>query len=240
MPQPDDPTLAEAARHVLGLASLPVLGTRRVLHTTLGRAVERVEIDGRSVAVKWRDDRPKDREALLYRNLTTPALGALHAPEPLGSITLADNTHVLFLAWVDGRSPDWASAEDVRLAFSHLGRVHAATSRLLEVSPEALAAAEAWPELMPRDSVMVAEPLVLDPGDLHAGNFLICPDGTVCVLDFENMAVRPRDAALRPLWEDGSLPQGVLAQRALSAYWTGAEWADDLAAFQRRVEAHLP
>jgi|GEM_PF-5884228 len=237
MARPDDATLAAAAQRALGLHAPPRLGTRRVLHAARGRAAERVEIDGRPVAVKWRDDRPQNREALLYRCLTPAVLRTLGAPDLLGATTVV-GTHLLFLAWMEGAPADWENPRDVRMAFAHLGRVHAATARLIPRAPEALAFAEAWPELLPERSGTTAqpgEPFVLDPGDLHAGNFLFPADGGVCLLDFENMAVRPRDAALRPLWEDGSLPQGDLADLALSAYWTAAGWPDDAETFRARA-----
>ena len=44
----------------------------------------------------------------------------------------------------------------------------------------------------------------------------------MCLLDFENMAVRPRGQALRQLREDACVPQGPLGELALSAYWAAA------------------
>ena len=220
---PDDITLALAAQQALGLTSLPALADRRVLHATQGRAVERVRINGRPVALKWRDDRVQDREALLYRGLLPPVHRALGAAPLLGA-TCMSGTHLLFLAWVEGVPADWAKPADVRLAFEHLGRVHALTGRLIADSPEAFATAEAWAELLPRGPATardVEDPLVLDPGDLHADNFLLLEGGGVCLLDFENMAVRPRGQALRQLRDDTSMPQGRLGELALSAYWAG-------------------
>jgi aminoglycoside phosphotransferase (APT) family kinase protein len=80
---------------------------------------------------------------------------------------------------------------------------------------------KAWAELLsggPATARDVEEPLVLDPGDLHADNFLLLDGGAVCLLDFENMAVRPRGQALRQLRDDTSMPQGRLGELALSAY----------------------
>ena len=224
MGRPDDVTLALAAQHALGLNSLPTLADRHVLHAAQGRAAERVRINGRPVALKWRDDRPQDREALLYRGLLPRVHRALGAPELLGATSMS-GTHFLFLAWVEGVPADWADPADVRLVFEHLGRVHALTGRLIADSPEALATAEAWAELLPGGPATardVKEPLVLDPGDLHAGNFLLLEGGGVCLLDFENMAVRPRGQALRQLRVDASMPQGPLGELALSAYWAAA------------------
>ena len=224
MGRPDDATLALAARQALGLSSLPRVAGRRVLHAAPGRSVERVEINGRPVVLKWRDDRLQDREALLYRGLLPPVHRALGAAPLLGATSMS-GTHFLFLAWVEGVPADWADPADVRLAFEHVGRVHALTGKLIADSPEALATAEAWAELLPGGPATacdVGEPLVLDPGDLHADNFLLLEGGGVCLLDFENMAVRSRGQALRQLRDDASMPQGWLGELALSAYWAAA------------------
>lgn len=242
MSRPDDGGLARAAGQVLRLARCPMLASRSVLHAAPGRATERVEIDGQLVAVKWRDDRRDDREALLYRGLSPAVLQALGAPRPLGAGRIGE-THLLFLEWVEGVPADWGDPGHVRRAFGHLGRVHATTAARLARAEGLIATAEAWAELRPEPAGTDArgpEPLVLDPGDLHADNFLLRPDGGVCLLDFENMRVRERARALRQLRDDGAMPQGALANAALTAYWEAAGWAGDVAAFQRRLLADAP
>lgn len=234
---PDDADLALAAQQALGLSARPRIAARSILHAAPGRAAERVDLGGRVVAVKWRDDRPTDREALLYRGLSPTVLRALGAPVLLGATTVA-GTHLLFLQWVEGVPANWQDPEHVRLAFGHLGRVHALTAGLLAGPAEALATSEAWGELLADRRAGGGsgdDPLVLDPGDLHADNFLMLGDGSVCLLDFENMAVRTRARALHQLWDDGSLPQGELADLALSTYWAAAGWSGDAGTFQARV-----
>lgn len=237
MARPDDSAMAIAAQRALRLEALPQIMARRVLHEAPGRAAERVEMDLVTVAVKWRDDRTQDREALLYADLAPTVLQALGAPRMLGATTMAAS-HLLFLEWVEGTPANWEDPEHVQLAFGHLGRVHAITARLLAGPPEGAATAAAWAELFP-DPYMVGarneEPLVLDPGDLHADNFLMLGYGGVCLLDFENMAVRSRVRALRQLRNDASMPQGELADLALSAYWAAAGWPEDIAAFRARL-----
>lgn len=234
MPRPDDAQLAAAAMAALGLRTLPGVDRRSVLHAAPGRCVERVELDGRAMVVKWRDDRREDREALLYRGLAPAALRALGAPALLGAVSRGA-THLLFLAWVPGVPADWEQPGDVRRGFARLGLVHACSARLLASGPAALADAAARAELgAERRAPDPDDPLVLDPGDLHAGNFLLRPDGGVSLLDFENMAVRPRGLALRQLWTDPALPRGDLADLALAAYWRAAGWRDDARGFRAR------
>ncbi len=216
MPRPSDALLAAAVRRALRLPGRAGITERDLLHATDGRAVERLVVAGRPVVVKWRDDRPQDREALLYRHLHPQVLALLGAARPLGARRLG-NTHVLLLEWIEGTDADWTVARDVRLAFTHLGRVHRATAARLARGPDAIGTPEAWAELRP-DPREAAGPLVLDPGDLHAGNFRLRPGGGVCLLDFENMRLRPAEAALRPLREDASMPQGPLADLARAAY----------------------
>ena len=120
MGRPDDVTLALAAQHALGLNSLPTLADRHVLHAAQGRAAQRVRINGRPVALKWRDDRPQDREALLYRGLLPRVHRALGAPELLGATSMS-GTHFLFLPGWRGfpqigptlRMCDWPSSTSV-------------------------------------------------------------------------------------------------------------------------------
>lgn len=165
MARPDDSAMAIAAQRALRLEALPQIMARRVLHEAPGRAAERVEMDLVTVAVKWRDDRTQDREALLYADLAPTVLQALGAPRMLGATTMAAS-HLLFLEWVEGTPANWEDPEHVQLAFGHLGRVHAITARLLAGPPEGAATAAAWAELFP-DPYMVGarneEPLVLDP-----------------------------------------------------------------------------
>ncbi len=225
MGRPDHAALALAAQDALGLSALPELAAgRRVLQAVQGRAVERVQINDRPVALKWRDDRPQDREALLYRGLLLRVHRALGAPELLGATGIS-GTHFLFLAWVEGVPADWSDPADVRLAFGHLGRVHMLTGRLIADSPEALATAEAWAELVsggPATARDVGEFLVLDRGGLHADNFLLREGRGVCLLDFEYMVVRPRGQTRHQLRDDASMAQGPLGELALSGYWAAA------------------
>lgn len=236
MPRPDDDVLAVAARRALGVRAAPIRD-RRLLHAAPGRAVEAVRIAGRALVVKWRDDRPADREALLYQGLSPGAHRLLGSAPMLGATGVA-GTHLLFLAWVDGVHPDWSDPGDVHRAFAHLGRLHAGTARLIRSAPGALATDVAWRELGPEPGDADGEPLVLDPGDLHAENFLLLPGGGVCLVDFENMAVRPRDRALRQLGRDRSMPRGRVLDLALCTYWAAAGWEGDAAAFRRRVRGN--
>ena len=205
-----------------------------MLHAAPGRGVERVVLSGRTVALKWRHDRATDREALLYQTLTPAVTQALGCPRPLGAVTIG-STHLLFLEWVEGTRMNWRDPHHVHLAFTHLGRLHRTTAALIAQTPRGLASGEAYAELFPEPYPPGQEPLVLDPGDLHADNFLLTTDDNVHLLDFENMAVRPRAVALRQLRDDPSLPRGSLADLALSAYWRAAGWRDDGTRFRARV-----
>jgi hypothetical protein len=225
-----DGDLAAAIAQGLRLPRPVRLAARRLLHAAPGRAVERVEVDGwpggRALVAKWRDDCVRDREALLYQGLAPAVLHALGAPRCLGTCRCA-GLHVLLLEWVDGRAARWDRPADIRRAFAHLGRLHARTAGLVAAGAGRLASADAWAELVAAGRHQAAggtEPMVLDPGDLHGDNVLLLPGGGVCLLDFENMALRPRRAALRQLWEDSSLPQGRLAELAWATYWEAAAW----------------
>jgi hypothetical protein len=225
MGRPDDALLILALQRTLGLRHAPRLDRRTPLHGAPGRGVERISVQGCTLVVKWRDDRPRDREALLYRSLSPQVHRALGAPPFLGALTVAD-THLLFLGWVEGVRADWSNPLHVRRAWRQLGRLHARTAAWIASDPASLATPEGWAELGPTPPAPAAapDPLVLDPGDLHGDNVLLCRNGRICFLDFENMAVRPRALALRPLWHDGALPQGELQRVALSSYWTAARW----------------
>ncbi len=226
MSRPDDATMASATAAALSLEAVPRPVRREVLRASAGRAVERLEFAGRAAICKWRDDRPNDREAVLYRGLRAPVLAALDGPHLLGCLS-AGGVHLLFLEPLEGSHPDWDDPAHVRRTFGHLGRLHRRTARMLEARADAFADATAWAELRadgyPDDGVP-GEPWVLDPGDLHAENFLLQGGGRVRLMDFENMAVRPRRRALRQLREDRSLPQGPMAILALYAYWQAAGW----------------
>ena len=232
--RPDNLRLAQAARDALRMDHLPAVEGRTELHAAPGRAVERLTLDGRTVVAKWRSDRATDREALCYRALTACVLDLLGAARLLGATSIG-GVCFLFLECVDGTQLDWDSPRDVTLASAYLGSLHRATADLIAQAPSHLVSREAHAELFYEGHTPGAEPLVLDPGDLHAANFLVRADGSVCMVDFENMAVRPRIVALRQLREDASLPKGALAELALATYWRAAGWDDDLGAFTSRL-----
>ncbi len=222
MPRPTDAVLAAAVGRMFHAPGRAAVSERHLLHAAPGRGVERLLVAGRPVVVKWRDDRPEDREALLYYGLQPAVLRLLCAPRPMGALCL-EGTHLLFLEWLEGRDADWTAAADVRRAFTHLGLVHRASAARLRRGPAALAGPSAWREIQP-EAAEASGPLVLDPGDLHAANFRLRPEGSVSMLDFENMRLRAPQTALRPLREDESTPRGSLAVLARSAY--AAAWPD--------------
>lgn len=210
MPRPDDASVAAAVAAALGRPPQGPL-RRDVLHAAPGRAAESIAWSGGRVACKWRDDRPADREALLYRALRAEARALLDPPRLLWAGRLPCGTSLLLLEWLDGRHPRFGRAADVARCFSHLGRVHAGSARLLRAGGlRALAAPEAWRELCAAGTPGPGEPWVLDPGDLHAGNFVLQAEGRVRLLDFENMALRRPAEALRQLGRDPALPRGRL------------------------------
>jgi hypothetical protein len=239
-PRPTDGDLAAVAAELLGWRGGVTLLERVVVRRRPGRCVERVCLSPRAgrgralrVAVKWRHDRPDDREALVYRGLAPAVRRLLGAPRCLGSARVGP-THLLLLAWVDGRPADWGSTGDLLRALGHLGRVHGTTARLWRRAPHRLACPELLAALRPGPSAgapAAGEPEVLDPGDLHADNVLFRPDGGVCLLDFEALAVRPRLAAVAAFLRDAGPPPALCAW-ALSTYWTAAGWQDDLASFR--------
>lgn len=215
MPRPDDATVSTLA----GCA----MERRTVVHAAPGRCVERVVAGGRPYALKWRDDREDDREATLYTGLAPPLLAALGAPRHVASGRVGA-THLLLLEWVEGRHPDYQCAEDVERVFVHLGRAAALSSDLLRGPREAFADESAWRVLLPETVDLAAgasDPAVLDPGDLRVENVIFRCDGGVSVLDFENMAIRPRSRVLRALGSDEALPSGPLAELARHAYARG-------------------
>ena len=235
--RPTDLEVAAALCQVLDLATVPEIAERYILHLAPGRAVERLVIGRGSIALKWRDDRVNDREALLYRGLAPCVLRVLGAPRMLGAAAVGP-THLLFLDWVRGVAADWGKSVDVVRAFGHLGHVHAVTARLLNGPRCLFSTGEAWEELLPGVTATDGadgEPLVLDTGDLRAENFILLDEGGVCLLDFENMAVRPRVAGLRQLCEHSALAKGALADLALAAYWAGARWPDEMRAFRAQL-----
>ena len=230
---PDNAVIASAANRALGIP-VGTVRSRTFLHRAPGRAVERLVFADRTMVLKWRTGRVSDREALLYRELTSEVKLLLRLPDFLGA-TCIEGTHFLFLECVEGTPLDWTGRHHVRHGFEHLGRLHGQTAAFITDAPHRLASQEAHPELWYERPVGSDEdPLVLDPGDLHGENFLLRPNGTVCLVDLENMAVRPRLRALRQLREDPSLPTGEMADIALTAYWAAAGWRGDYGAFRCR------
>lgn len=218
---------------VTGRATLQVR-----LQEGVGRGVERLHLTGRqaptSCILKWRNDRPDDREGLLYARVLDGALlaPALHARASVEGVLL------LLLEDVPGRplDPHDVVARDV--ALHALGRAHAASHRrILQaragnvaalVRPGGEPAARVLAELHLADAnargmPVAADPDVFDQGDLRPENVLVDPGaGRTWIVDYENAAVRPRSAALAPLLHGAhGWPPGPAAQRAWQAYLAG-------------------
>lgn len=235
----DAAVLAEASR-LLGWPGAS-LGERVLLRERPGRWVERVRLQApggdraATIILKGRWDRVDDREAILYRGLRPAVLRLLGAPRLLGAGRLGP-VHLLWLQQLPGGSADMGNPEHVQRLFRHLGRVHAMSAAwLIRHPPRRLADQGAWAVLRPGGPAVPGEPEVLDPGDLHPDNALLTRD-RVRLVDFENLAVRPRLAAVAAALRDAGLQgQGCLEALALQAYCQGAGWGDGLAGLALRL-----
>lgn len=204
MPDLPPETLAQALAG-MGLP-LPVRRERvqvRIDPEGRGRRVERLTLaDGRPAALKWRDDRPDEREGWLYANLPSEVLAAYGAPQLLGRFQVGA-VHGFVLEWCDGTPADYAHPAQAARVAAHVGAAHAATQKW--------AASVTDRRLLPDPvDAFPDEPLIFDSGDLNALNFLLTAT-RVHTLDFEGAAIRRRARAvtalprpaLRVYWESG-------------------------------------
>jgi hypothetical protein len=201
-----------------------------------GRAVDRLVLVGprgvpRTAVLKWRDDRPVDREAVLYAQVLDPALAAPRR----WACSSADGVHFLLLEDVPGEPLDPEDPAALAAAFRALGLAHARSWARLQAwwagRPGALIRAGAADvgavaaELRLPPEGAGAEPWVLDQGDLRPENALVArAAGRAWWVDYENLAARPQGVALAPVREAGQgWPRGTWAL-AEAAYRLG--WAE--------------
>jgi serine/threonine protein kinase len=197
---------------------------------------------GERWVLKARNDRPSCRESLFYQTILRDSP---FAPPYIGSATTDDGICLLVVKHLDGEVlgqsdfhaavrtvlqfqmsvkidqipgeimseafPDPIDYDDIRYIYETRlceaegrGRISRETVKILRGAAPYIA------------EVISQEPIMLDHGDVRPENFIMCSDGSVKMIDFENLGYRRRSTAVASMlcnWENS--PK-VLDQYALS------------------------